>query len=440
MSDNSTNTAMENEFEVISSEENIENDDIQATEEFSDAVAEPIFEQAGAPVECSDTVAEPIYEQVKAPEEAPKKKVTVKDIFRFIQNKIFTSKVCNIILISLSGLITALCLLQMLCWGLNIKEIYLNLWKAISTWNYIIVAVAAVMILFVIVLLVHTIKSIISLAKKGHRPRFSTVSTMFAFYIFSIFVSKIFGGTLLANINFDFNPILTIITVLVINYAFVRLFLKDFGARIFPFAFSLGAIALAIVMFNQNIGDFATFSMEGNQSFRLSELNIYRYIQAIRASQNSDVIYNLESAFLEYGEAINIGGTEFNEDLFVVLLQFISIMVANVLPFAAISLLGYFLFCLVDRNYIQYYNLQNGKKISIMMLVVSIMSLISNIALYFAFMFTDTGFEVQLDYTNIVLTIVLLIVMIVLTALPWKIYNIAYKRHYNAYKKSEGDR
>ena len=129
---------------------------------------------------------------------------------------------------------------------------------------------------------------------------------------------------------------------------------------------------------------------------------------------------------------------DLDEEILVIMSQFVPIMVSNVLPYVAISLLGYLMFGLVGRNYMQYYNLQTCKKISITMLVVTILSLAATIGLHFACKLTNAHLAVQLDYANIIVTVILCIVMIVVTSLPWKIYNIIYKHRYAAYQKSEG--
>lgn len=423
MNDNSTNATATTDLEAVTVDEAVDDTVGEATEEPGPSTAEPLYEQVNVPEETAPP---------------PKKKVSLKDILVFAQKKIFTPKVCSIILISLGSLITATCLLQMVFWGLSVKDTYLNYWESIKTFDFINIIIMAFMALFVLVLFINTIKSIVSLIKKGHEVRFETVSTLFAFFLFSMFVTKLFGWKPLLISNFKFEPLLKIIVILVIAYAFVRLFVKDFGARICPFAFSCGTIAVSIVMFAQNVGNFASFTIGGTGSFQLADLNIYRYIQSAIAESNPTAITSVESIFFRCGTEIYIDGIDLNEEIFVVLLQFVPIMVSGILPYVAISLLGYLMFCLVSRNYVQYYNLQTCKKISISMLIVSILSLAATIGLYFTCKLTSTHLSVQLNYTNIVLTIVLCIVMIVTTSLPWKIYNAIYNRRYAAYKKIEG--
>ena len=108
MSDNATNTAVEKDIETVASDETV--------------VDVPLDQGTN-----DNTVSmEPTYEQADVQEDKPKKKVSLKDILLFAQNNIFTPKVCNIILLSLGIIITALCMVQMVFWGLSIKDTYLK--------------------------------------------------------------------------------------------------------------------------------------------------------------------------------------------------------------------------------------------------------------------------------------------------------------------------
>lgn len=445
MSENSTNTTVNHALEPIDSAGAAEGVAVEIMEEKISTSTDSIYEMAEVPEEtpkkrgkakkqASKKKNASEEENALEKEEASKKKRSI-----FSPKTIGFSKLCNAILILLGNSIVALCLAQIIFWGLRIKDTYLDYWKAIRTFDYINIVMMAFIILFVLVLVVHIIKSIVSLMKSGHELQFEIVSTLLAFYIFTMFVTKLFRGTTLLISNFTFEPLLNIILVLVLAYALFRLFVKDFGARIWPIAFSGVAIILSIIMFTQNAGNFAEFTIDGVQTFQLSDLNIYRYINSvIDFFLDAGVAADLESKFLACGTAIRIKGIVLNEEIIVILLQFVSIMVSNLLPFAAISLLGYLGFGLVGGNHIQYYNLQNCKKVSVTMLVVSIFHLASTIGLYFICKLTNARIAVQIDYVNIVMTMALCILMIIATSLPWKIYHIIYKHHYAVYKKSEG--
>ena len=418
MSENSTIPATEQELELVNSEQVVEDPqaDVQVKTETTDADG-----------------------QTDAEEKTHKRKTSLQDVLNFIQTQIFTPTICSIFMISLGSLITLFCLIQMISWGFSIKDTYLNYWDAIRTLDYINILVMLFMMLFVTVLFVNLIRSIVSLIKKGHEPTFEAVSTLFAFCLFSMFITELFADKDLLISNFKFEPLLTIIIVLVLGYAVVRLFAKDFVSRIYPFVFACGAIALCIIMYTQGIGNFASYSAKGLQDFELAELNIYRYFQSVVGfASNGDLAPTFETAFLELGMEINISGIDFDETLLMIIVQFVPVFVAKVLPFAAISLLGYLMFVLTCEKHIQYYKLQSCKKISIMMLVLSGISLIATLVLYFVCEMTYTTLEVHLNYVNIILTILFCAVMIVITAMPWRIYNIIYNHRFAAYKKVKG--
>lgn len=433
-------TAVENNFEVVS-------EAISETD-FTEAVF--MEEDAGSAegdFAGSSTEVEGIYSQAgtqeneedKTTEKKPKKKITVKDVFVFAQTYIFVPKVCSFILITLGIVLTLLCGFQMVEWGFSVKETYLEYWKAIKTLDYINIAVMVFMLLFVIVLAVSIVRSVISLIKKGHEANFEMISTMFAFYLFSLFVTKLFAGKVLLISNFKFSSVLESMTGLLIGYTLVRLFVRDFASRIVPFIFSCGAIVLAVMMFTQNIGQFAEYTICGSLEFGLSDLNLYKYIcSSFGITKNVNLLGELETMFLEYGANIDIKVVVIEEKMLIVFLQLIPIVVASILPYAALSLLGYLVYGLVGKNYMQYYSLQSCKKVSVTMLVASLFSIAATVGLMFLCKFTKSDLEVSIDYTNAITTVVLCIAMIVVTSLPWKMYSVVYKHRYSVHQKKEG--
>lgn len=421
MSENATKTAIEQENGAVASEE---------------TVVDVTVDQANDENAAS---TDPIYEQADVQEDAQKKKSPIKDIILFAQNKIFTPKICNIVLIFLGSLITALCLTQLVFWGLNIKDTFNDYWEAIKALDYLNIAVMAFMLLFILVLLINTIKSIVSLLKKEHEMRFEAVSTLFAFCIFSMFITMLFSDSALLISNFKFEPLMSTVVILVLVYAVIRLFMKDFGSRICPLAFSCVAIVIAIIMYTQNVGDFATFSIDWMHDFKLSDLNLYRYLQAVvRSFTDADVISTLELNFFEASVENNIIGIDSGEATIVILMQFVAITVSNLLPFAAISLLGYLMFCLVGGNYIQYYNLQTCKRISITMIIATGLSIAAVVCFDLFCKNEGKSLVVQIDYANVAMTVLLCVVMLIVSLLPWRIYNMVYKHRYAAYQRSEG--
>ena len=463
MSEKSTNTTMEQEQDAVLAEEPVvEETVIEAPvieEPVTDepmiddpVVEEPVVEETiiegtvdeASVVECLNDSAEgeaveqveAIYEQAEVQTAPVKKKVSVKSILLFARNHIFTAKVCSIILLCLGISITLLGVAQLVFWGLSIKDTYTEYWNAIKYLDVINIGIMVFMVLFILALLGNTLKSIISLIKKGHEPRFEIVSTLFAFCIFSMFVTKTFDDTKLLIGNLNFSPILKILLGLVIGYALIRLLVKDFGSRICPFAFSCGAIVLVIIICTQNIGNFATYTA-GSFETSLKDLNAYNYLQTVFDLISGEGI-TVESQFFRIGKTLNLSGVGVDETLILIFLQFIPVMVAHVLPFAAMSLLGYLMFGLTCRNYLQYYNLQVCKRVSVTMLVVSIFSLAATIGLHYICKTTEAYLTVEVNYVNAITTVLFSIVMIILTSLPWKFYKAVYRHRYATYQKNGG--
>ncbi len=420
---------------------------INATVEPEDetvASSEAIVDNPVAQVESDNAEnGAPIYEQAAGQVAEPEKKLSVKDILLFAQNNIFTAKVCNIILFSLKAIITILCILQIVFWGLSIKNTYLNYWEAIKTFDVVNISVIVLMLLFIIVLVSNIVKSISSLINRDRETRFETVSTLFAFYVFSMFITRLFYEHDLLISDFTFNPILRVLVILTLVYAFVRLFVKDFGSRICPLIFSCGAIVLAIIMFSQGVGNFATYTINDSVKFDLSDLNIYKYLESVvNYKTNAELTGGFDGLFFAYGKTVSFN--EIGTDgimIIVTFLQFVSIAVANVLPYVALSLLGWLVYGLVGKNYMQYYNLQACKKVATSMLVVSIFSLATTICLHFLCEATEhCRLVVQVNYANVIVTMLFCIVLIIVTSLPWKIYNVIYRHRYTMYRKTEGDK
>lgn len=409
MIENDTNKTVENNFETEAESgsellnNSVTENSIDSTENNfetgSESIDETVSDDCVEPNDANIENALPMYEPIE------EKNMPFKDILTFAQNNFFTSKACNTILFFLNLIITSLCAIQLAIWGFSIKDTYYKYSTAIVNGQfdykfYISVGVSVLITIFIVVLLVNTIKSIISLIKKEHEHRFETVSTLFAFYVFYRFITGIFNWNELLIADFNIFPTIGImIIILTILYAIVRLFVNDFTLRIRSFVFSSLAIILVMVMFSTDIGNFSSYTA-GN------ELNTYGYIM-----QQGEQIQALD------------------------IIPLFSIIVTDILPFAALSLIGYLMYGLVGRYYIQFYGLQSCKKVSITMLIISILSLALIITGRYAFNLQ----YLEPNYPNMIITILFCILMIVLTALPWKIYNKKSKKHYESYQNRKGD-
>lgn len=361
---------------------------------------------------------------VQAEEQEDAQSTSAKEIFAFFQ-----SKVCTMILWGLSILLTVVCTIQTGLWCIALLDTYTDFLDAFKDLEYLKMFVAIFILVSIGFMIGGIVKSIIGLVKREIEPCFSMVTIMFAFYVFALFIEEMFGSHMLID---DFTPSIFLIVLagILVLYAVLRLLLKDFGARIVPFAFSCGAIILAVVMFSYTIGDFAIYKIEngfGNQSplCNLADLNAYKYVQS-NITKNS--AYVLETVFYNNGIGSQLDVDAPVASIILVLFQLFSVLVVNILPFAALSLIGYLIYGLISRNYIQYYALHACNKVCVSMLIVSILSLGATVALKFLCDEEGVNLLVEFDYTNMVITILSCIAMLVLTSLPWKIYGILYRR------------
>ena len=418
-------------YEVQSQELEAASENPIVTQEPDGIIAESSMEnQDGAELEKSDS--------------GSSKKIAWKSVWTkilaFIQTNIFTSMTCKISLLALEALMLLLCGIQLVKWCLSIKDTYMNYWDAIRTIDIVNIVTMVLMLIFAITLFAKVIEGIVGMIKKGREVSFASVATLFAFAIFSMFMTQLFDGKELLISSFAYAPMLKALAWIVGIYTVIRLLFKDFGARVWSVFFSIGGIILAIVMFMQNVGDFAliTFETLGESvSFSFSELNVIEFFKilffdgSLTDANGAELLLIAEFALSDLG----IGEMGL---LLCTLMQIIAMVVADLLPYAALSLMGYFLYGLTCRNYVQYYQLRAAQKVATTMLVISVMSMASTIALS-VLASRAGGLTITVDYVRATLTIVLDVAMIVVTALPWKFYNITYNRHFAEYKKNGGD-
>ncbi len=418
-------------YEVQSQELEATSENPIVTQEPDGIIAESSMEnQDGAELEKSDS--------------GSSKKIAWKSVWTkilaFIQTNIFTSMTCKISLLVLEALMLLLCGIQLVKWCLSIKDTYMNYWDAIRTFDIVNIVTMVLMLIFAITLFAKVIEGIVGMIKKGREASFASVATLFAFAIFSMFMTHLFDGKELLISSFAYAPMLKALAWIVGIYTVIRLLFKDFGARVWSVFFSIGGIILAIVMFMQNVGDFAliTFETLGESvSFSFSELNVIEFFKilffdgSLTDANGAELLLIAEFALSDLG----IGEMGL---LLCTLMQIIAMVVADLLPYAALSLMGYFLYGLTCRNYVQYYQLRAAQKVATTMLVISVMSMASTIALS-VLASRAGGLTITVDYVRATLTIVLDVAMIVVTALPWKFYNITYNRHFAEYKKNGGD-
>lgn len=349
------------------------------------------------------------------------------------------AKIGQFVMFLLQAAIVALCGIQLVIWGISIATHNADYISAIMSLDYVNIVMLVIMLIFIAVMVGTLICSILSILKKNAQF-VSLVTTFLAFYIFCKFVPTIFNSRTLLVEQMNFY-MLNFVAVLVLVYAVLRLIDSDIRTRIVPFIFSLLIIALAIAMFMLNIGDFAHIDIQGYGGFTVGQMNPEQCLQtadAYFAHRDTLPLSHSSMMFVAmyYDDVLSLG--EYSPAVLLAV-AFVAAMVAKMLPYMALSLLGYLVHGLLCKNYEQYYNLLCCKKVLRMMLTTAILGLLCTGYVYLGpLALGSEGYMVTMDVLNCGLTVGLCIVGMILASMPWKIYNKVYKRKLKKYKSNEG--
>lgn len=384
----------------------------------------------------SETVNEMIQQpEAAAPENAQSKpaKKKLSDIFHNHSN----AKVLRVLRVILGVLLLLLGAVQLTRMGLMIYEQFPDYIDVILEPDYVGIAWLAMCVIFIVALLAGWIVTLVSLIVKGHLVRFDIASTLIAQTVLCLFAEHLLSGLDVSLLQIP-EAMLYCLAALVIVYAFLRLFSLDFSTRIAPVICSICAAVVAVILFAQNAGNFAVLRIGGEHGVELTELNLLRYLcdafELLKTGSGPD---SLEYQFLYMGAGLMVNDSIAYAAL-ILLPELLMVAGATLLPFAALSLMGYLIHGLTCPNYLQYHNLHACQKVAISMLIVAILSagaaagmmlLLPALEIY--------TLSVELNYTNMIVTGALCVALIVLTAVPWSIHRSIYRRRLAAFNERE---
>ena len=397
---------------------------------------EPVTEEPAA----EEKPAEPAPEEQTTPADeaaapAPKKDVLgemvafVKKALAFAQKHIFTTQVCNITLIGLSAITMVLCLLQLVVWGAGGAKAFPTILTAMTSLSISGIVEMALLLVFAITLLSNTIRGIVALFKKGHTPDFSAVATLIAYYAVSMAAAALLEDAGCLMNLFPVVPLLNFILIAMIVYSVIKMFEIDVRNRWSSVLFSVLALVVILIVNDQTILNFFAVSVDGGAFLPIRNYNFVEYIHALK----TEGLYTIESQLVQAARASSMPGL-------VTILQMIGILLTNLMPYALMSLLPYFVYGIAGKAYDQYYQLHACKKACVTMLITFLLSAVAGaVLMVIGDTVTGTDFAVTLEYTNIAIVALALIGVVVLLSLPWSIYKAGYKRHYAVYQKSKGE-
>ncbi len=287
-----------------------------------------------------------------------------------------------------------------------------------------------------IALTVKLIKCIASLAREGHRMQFGPVTGALSLFFIMLFFAEVFGSEGLLRAASAGIPAAIAAAALIAVYAVLRLLEADIAQRKLSFAFSCAACVLSIVMFFCPIGDLASFeiSVLPELIFDLSELCTYEYMLGTLTPTGTAEAMLFENSVFSNSFPAPIAV------VFFFILQLIAVLTSDVLPIAALSLTGYFVYSMTEPHYMQYYYLKCAKRAAVVMLTACAASILSVVLLYIESMLASSFVSVKLNIPAMILTVCLYAVMLVLVWLPWRAYKKQYARRCAEYELTKGGR
>ncbi len=377
----------------------------------------------------------PVQDGVPDAESPKKERRSFKEIWNGIKNNKIIGQVYHIVLLVLTLAAPLLCLLQIALWGLTVAGTYKAYLAVITGLDFIGITIMVLMLIFLITIAVTAVKNLLLPLQKRQEIHFESVASLFAFYCFTLLVCELFADRAFLVSDFSYGPLATVIAVLVLVYALLRLFSRDFGSRIAGIAISCVSVAVLLALYFASAGSFITVSGLSADAINPADLNLVRYITSFSSSDPQSQEYLFAMGTLTgNGEVADAKG------FMILLLQFVLIFAANILPLAAFSFVGYMIYGLVSKNYVQFYKLKACNRAAISMLIVSVLALAAAIAAVFFCSNETLGVQVNLQYENIAITLALHILLLVITPIPYKIYMAIHKRHRAFYTKLEGEK
>ena len=379
-------------------------------------------------------------------DQTEKKGFSLNGVLEYIETEIFGEKTRKIISHFFSIIFVLLGVVQLVSWGLTVKDTYFIYVSTALSFDYLGIALIILDLAFVVALIMNIFGGIVDVVKGIEEPRVGIPTTLFALLVYQIFAASIFTGKISLFADFGVDPVLSITVILLLGYSVIRLVRRDFFDRIIPLGFGIGAGVLALVMYTSCIGNIASYSIYGTGNISVSVFNSLEYILSAFGISGvnvgaSEMVSTSEEIFLiGCGQLIDTGRVGLQHTVIVGFLQLIPILVADILPFAALSMLGYFAYCIASPAYMQYYKLETCRKMAINTLAAAICSIVITVATKILCEKQGSAFTVELNIPNMLITLLTLAGMILLTSAPWKIYCSINEKRYENMKHSEGGR
>lgn len=327
--------------------------------------------------------------------------------FAQFRSKYLNQKVINLVLKLLGLVMLVLSVLEFAHLALLFTNIYGIMIDAVIGLHFkdyfqIIITLIAFIAYFMQILV-----SIIAFIKKGHKVRLDHIATPLAIAVLWRFFAKYGVADAFFCYTLQLGTCYKVLLWVLLVYIIIRMLKSDWDKR-------LGAVVCGMVGIALIIGQYLL--LEGNAAFNM----IFQEIESIGLVEYARAAFESEGA-----------------ELLILILYMLSSVFSILLPFMALSMIGYYVDVLAGDEAYQYYSLSYARRTSVVMIVMQSINIAFNLTCYFVYK-SQEGIICTIDYKIMVLSLLLPIALVVINGLPWRIHTTIYVRNCKRHDQVRG--
>lgn len=255
--------------------------------------------------------------------------------------------------------------------------------------------------------LLQIISAIVALLKKGHKVRLDHIATPLGISVLWRFFAKFNEESYFCR-TLQLGACYEVLLWVLLVYIVIRMLKSDWNKR-------LGAVVCGMVGIALIIGLYLL--MEDGVFFSVAFKNIG---SGMGWSELGSVALDLEGF-----------------EQLVLVLYILSGIFSALLPFMALSMIGYYVDVLAGDESYQYYSLSYAYKTSVVMIVMESINIAFDLTCYFLSK-SKGGIVCTIDYKMMILSLLLPIALVIINGLPWKIHSKIYARNCKKHDQLRG--
>ena len=352
------------------------------------------------------------------------KKSTQKRTFDL--KKIFNEKIIKIVSIVLASVFCLLGAIQVGLFGFGIYNninYILDIIKQKDIFNIVCFTIASI---FILVLLIQIITSISALVNKKRKFNLAVLSTLFATYLACVFFKVEMQSDIMLKLGFA-TPILNIGGIVAILFAIMCFIGKNVRERLVPIITALVCCVLGCLIYALKMSDFISYQVDGVE-IAIGNIDILEYITCLVSYTKGGEISSFSyETLLILSSKNSLILFEMLDCSFVInILNLIIIVFAKLIPYIAMSILGYFLIVISSEEARQIKALKSMGSIGKYLLASICFILASAIGLYF----------LKIEYLQTTINYIPLIFVAVISLAITFIASITFRIKYGKVRKN----